>query len=464
MRWCSVLPAISNREARMDYLTTPEDRFAGLPDYPWPAHVLRNAATAGLGLAYLDEGPHDAQHVFLCLHGNPTWSYLYRKMLPVFLASGARVVAPDFLGFGRSDKPLAETDHTFDLHRASLLALIEALDLRHITLVVQDWGGVFGLTLPMAMPERFERLLVMNTGFGIGRVTEGFRAWRAFSNSRPDLDVAGLLLRSEPTLSPAEASAYGAPFPDVRYKAAVRAFPNLVPDGDEAPGAALSRQAMRWFASHWRGQSFMAVGIKDPVMGWDVMQAMRAAIPGCPEPLRVDDGGHFVQEHGQRVARAALDAWGGARSGVALERPAFVQLVEVVLDAGAFALEEVRHRTGELRVGQPVRRPGLHRQQAARHLVFALRAAFEALVALRNAPGQRLVVAGLEMQAGHVLGGTPVAAEGGTAWRVDRDQRRGDAFAGAPRSEHQPVLRHRGGHAGEEVARQVGRRMVGAVG
>ena len=296
----------------MDALRTPPERFDHLPGFAAVAHGFASDATAGLRMAYLDEGPRDSTRVFLCLHGNPSWSYLYRKMIPVFAVSGGRVVAPDLLGFGRSDKPVHEADHSFAFHRDSLIALVEHLDLRHVTLVVQDWGGLFGLTLPMQAPERFERLLVMNTGFGTGRVTEGFRAWRTFSNSKPDLDVGNLFRRSEPTLSAAECAAYDAPFPDARYKAALRAFPNLVPDGDDAPGAAVSREAMQWFATQWQGSSFMAVGMKDPVMGIDAMLSLRKAIRGCPEPLRIDEGGHFVQEHGERIAHAALVHWGGA--------------------------------------------------------------------------------------------------------------------------------------------------------
>jgi pimeloyl-ACP methyl ester carboxylesterase len=295
----------------MQALTTPAERFGGLPGFPWPLRRWAGDATRGLALAYLDEGPADADRVFLCLHGNPSWAYLYRKMVPVFLASGGRVVAPDFIGFGRSDKPVLEADHSFDFHRTSLLRFVEALDLRRVTLVVQDWGGLFGLTLPMEMPGRFERLLVMNTGFGTGQVTDGFRAWRAFSNSRPDLDVGALFRRSEPTLDAGEIAAYDAPFPDARYKAALRAFPNLVPDGADAPGAAVSRAAQAWFETTWRGASFMAIGMKDPVMGEPAMLALRRSIPGCPEPMRVPDGGHFVQEHGAAIAEAALASWGG---------------------------------------------------------------------------------------------------------------------------------------------------------
>ena len=289
--------------------TTSRERFHDLPGFPWPARHWQSAATGNLTLSYVDAGPADADHVFLCLHGNPTWGYLYRKMMPVFLESGARVVVPDLIGFGRSDKPLREGDHSFDFHRGSLLGLVEALDLRAITLVVQDWGGLLGLTLPMANPERYARLLLMNTAFATGNVTEGFRNWRAFSNSRPDLDVGALLRRGEPTLSDGEIAAYDAPFPDTRCKAALRAFPNLVPDGVDAPGAALSRLAEAWFRDRWHGQSFMAIGMKDPVMGEEAMLSLYRAIPRCPEPLRVEEAGHFVQEHGELIARAALEHW-----------------------------------------------------------------------------------------------------------------------------------------------------------
>src|SRR6185436_5169000 len=161
-----------------------------------------------------------------------TWSFLYRRMIPVFTGAGFRVVAPDLFGFGRSDKPSDDAAYTFDFHRNALRALIDELDLRNITLVCQDWGGLLGLTLPMAMPERFARLLVMNTGFGTGDtpLTEGFLAWRAFNNRSPDMDIAGLMKRSTAGLSDAEAAAYAAPYPDARYKSGVRRFPNLVPD------------------------------------------------------------------------------------------------------------------------------------------------------------------------------------------------------------------------------------------
>jgi haloalkane dehalogenase/tRNA(adenine34) deaminase len=154
-------------------------------------------------------------------------------MVPVFLAAGDRVVAPDFLGFGRSDKPRDEAAYTFDFHRDTLLGLIERLDLRNIVLVVQDWGGLIGLTLPMADPRRCRALLAMNTALRTGDqpLSEGFLAWRAFSNRSPDMDIAGLMRRACPHLSDGEARAYGAPFPDASYKAGVRRFPIWCPTG-----------------------------------------------------------------------------------------------------------------------------------------------------------------------------------------------------------------------------------------
>ena len=296
----------------MDKLRTPDERFDHLPGYPFAPHYSEALpGFPGLRLHWIDEGPPDASQVFLCLHGQPTWSYLYRRMIPVFTGAGHRVVAPDFFGFGRSDKPIDEGAYGFDFHRNSIMALIEALDLAHITLVCQDWGGLLGFTVPLAMPRRFHRLLVMNTAFATGDepLTDGFVAWRAWSNANPDMAVGRLLRRSCPHLTEAEAAAYDVPFPDQRYKAGVRRFPNMVPDRRDAPGAELSRRARAWWTAEWQGTSFMAVGGADPVLGEPVMRRLRLAIRGCPEPLVLPEAGHFVQEWGDQVARAALDAF-----------------------------------------------------------------------------------------------------------------------------------------------------------
>ncbi len=287
----------------MKVLRTPDERFAHLPGFPWEPHY---AQVDGLRMHYVDAGPRDAAVTALCLHGQPSWAYLYRKMIPVFAAAGLRVVAPDWFGFGRSDKPEDDAWYTFERHRDSMLRFVEQLDLRNLMLVVQDWGGLLGLTLPLQQPERYTRLLVMNTGLGTGTVTEGFKQWRAYANSQPDMAIGKLLQRANPGMTAEEAAAYDAPFPDVRYKAGVRRFPNLVPDHEQAPGAALSRQAAQFWSERWSGDSFMAIGMLDPVLGAPAMQSLRRLIRGCPEPLQVADGGHFVQERGEAIAAAAL--------------------------------------------------------------------------------------------------------------------------------------------------------------
>lgn len=293
-------------------LRTPDDRFAALPGYAFAPHYRDDLpGYEGLRVHYLDEGPRDAAVTFLCLHGQPAWSYLYRKMIPVFAGAGHRVIAPDLLGFGRSDKPVDEAVYTFAFHRGMLCALVEALDLRNLVLVCQDWGGILGLTIPPAMPERFTRLLVMNTTIPVGEpVSEGFVRWREFNRSRPDLDIAGLFQRSQPDILPQEAAAYAAPFPDARYKAGVRRFPELVMTDPGMTGIAEARRARDWWANEWHGPSFMAVGMTDPVLGPEVMARLRAGIRGCPAPLEIPDGGHFVQEKGETIARAALRAFG----------------------------------------------------------------------------------------------------------------------------------------------------------
>ena len=292
-----------------EILRTPEDRFDGLPGFGFaPRYVENLPGYDGLRMHYVDEGRREAR-VFLCLHGQPTWSYLYRHMLPVFVAAGHRVIAPDLFGFGRSDKPVDEAVYTFTWHRSSLLRLIEKLALNDIVLVVQDWGGLLGLTLPMELTSRVTGLLVMNTTLGTGDVplNQGFLDWRDWSNKNPDMDIAKLMRRACPHLTPLQAAAYGLPFPDQRYKAGVRRFPNLVPDHPEADGAALSRQARDYLRGQWSGKSFMAVGMQDPVLGPPVMAALRADIRRCPMPMEVKQGGHFLQEWGEPIARAALE-------------------------------------------------------------------------------------------------------------------------------------------------------------
>ncbi len=287
-------------------LRTPDDHFINLPGYPFQPYYLEHKN--GLRMHYLDEGLRDAgAPVFLCLHGQPSWSYLYRKMIPILGAHG-RVIAPDLFGFGRSDKPVDEDVYTIEFHRNSLIELIETLNLQNITLVCQDWGGLLGLTIPYQMPKRFKRLIVMNTAFPTGEESlgRGFEAWKMLNRSQPDLDVAMLFKRTTSILTSAEAAAYGTPFPDINYKAGVRRFPELVPTSPQSPGAKYGQAGRDWFRDEWQGQSFMAIGGSDPVITTAMMLSLRQNIRNCPVPLIIPDAGHFVQEWGEQVCHAAL--------------------------------------------------------------------------------------------------------------------------------------------------------------
>ncbi len=289
-------------------LRTPETRFAKLPGFPYEPHYAQDLrGYEDLRMHYVDEGPRDGP-VALCLHGQPTWSYLYRRMIPLLTAAGYRVIAPDLFGFGRSDKPFEAATYTFDFHRGSLQALVEHLDLKDILIVVQDWGGLLGLTLPMDAPERYSKLLIMNTAFATfdGPLPAGFLAWRAWANANPDMAIGKLIRRGATHLTDAEAAAYDAPFPSVDYKAGVQRFPNLVPDHAGAAGVALSIRARDWWQTKWRGRSFMAIGGADPVFNEASMKALAGHINGCPQPLVIPEAGHFVQEWGAKIVPAAL--------------------------------------------------------------------------------------------------------------------------------------------------------------
>src|SRR5688572_18773400 len=300
---------IAGHPLREDALRTPDARFADLPDYSWePRYVSDLPSLDGFRMHYLDEGPTDAPLTWLCLHGNPAWSYLYRKMTPVFLAAGHRVVVPDLVRFGRSDTPKRESTHSFSWHRDVLLEFVERLDLRKVVLTVQDWGGLLGLTLPMAAPDRYRGLLVMNTALATGDapLSPGFLAWREMCAKTPEFDVARLFARGNPQMTLEECAAYNAPFPDRGHRAALRAFPAMVPEKPDDDGAGASRLAREFWSSQWTGQTLMAVGAQDPVLGPPVMKGLQQIIRGCPESMVLQQAGHFIQEHGEEIARAAV--------------------------------------------------------------------------------------------------------------------------------------------------------------
>jgi tRNA(adenine34) deaminase len=291
------------------HVRTADECFDALPGYAWQArYTTALPALSGLRLHYLDEGPLDAPVTWLCLHGNPAWSYLYRHMIPVFLAAGHRVLAPDMPGFGRSDKPIDVGQHRFSWHRQVLMEFVEAMDLQRVNLVVQDWGGLLGLTLPMAAPARYTGLLVMNTYLATAEapLPEGFLNWRAMCRDKPDFAISRLFSRGNPHLTAAECAAYDAPFPSMTYRAATQAFPELVPGHPAADGVSASREAAVFWRERWQGRSMMAIGAQDPVFTPAAMERLRQQIRGCPRPMLIADGGHFVQEHGKQIAVEAL--------------------------------------------------------------------------------------------------------------------------------------------------------------
>lgn len=297
-----------------EVLRTPDERFVDLPDYEFPPNYVDDLpGYEGLRGHYLDLGPNDASRTFLCLHGEPSWAYLYRKMIPTLLHSGARVIVPDFFGFGRSDKPIEDAVYTFNFHRNYLLRLVERLDLRAITLVVQDWGGTLGMTLPVdaAFRARLSRLFIMNTLLPIGEpLGPHYYAWRDLVRSTPVLPVGEWIRHDAPALTEAEVAAYDAPFPDRRYQAGARVFPELAMVDPEMEGVAEARAAAIFWSEEWSGPTFMAYGSRHPDGG--EMEKLRSKICGCPSALVLPQAGHFVQEVGAPLAEAALRAFGDA--------------------------------------------------------------------------------------------------------------------------------------------------------
>jgi tRNA(adenine34) deaminase len=298
---------------RQDALRTPDERFENLPDYAFaPNYFTDLPSLDGLRLHYLDEGGNGEpdQKIALMLHGNPGWSYLYRKIIPRYVTAGYRVIAPDLIGFGRSDKPKRTAAHSFEFHRNVLLDLVAWLDLSRITLVVQDWGGLLGLTLPYAEPARYDNLVVMNTLLATGDapLPEGFVQWREWVRSKPQFAVSGLFKRSCKHLSEAEALAYDAPFADAGMRASLEAFPQMVPRDETSEGAAISREAARFWREDFSGKAVMIIGASDPVFTESMMRRFAEQIRGMQSVHVIAEAGHFVQEWHDEVSTLSLAA------------------------------------------------------------------------------------------------------------------------------------------------------------
>jgi len=286
----------------MKILRTPDERFEGLASlgYGFPPHYVEVDA---LRIHYVDEGPRDAKPV-LMLHGEPTWSFLYRKMIPA-LSAGGRVVAPDYFGFGRSDKPTRIEDYSYDVHYRSIEHLAEELDLRATTVVVQDWGGPIGLRLAVEHPERVDRLVILNTGIGAGRAPSP--EWLRFRDfvRRVGTDlVAGQLVRLSCVSGPSDGvlAAYDAPFPAPEAKAGVLAFPELVPTEVDHPSAAAMLE-VRDALSRWEKPTLVLFSDSDPIFSPAAAERLASRIPGAGPAEIVEGAGHFLQEDkGEEIA------------------------------------------------------------------------------------------------------------------------------------------------------------------
>lgn len=281
-------------------LRTPESHFHNISDYPFEAHYLTitDQILGDLRLHYVDTGPKDAQPVIM-MHGEPSWSFLYRHMIERVAAAGFRVIAPDLIGFGRSDKPAQTSDYTYTRHVNWMQQWLDQMNLSNAVLFCQDWGGLIGLRLVAAQPDLFSGVVAANTFLptGEGKVSKAFDAWREFSKTTPEFKVGKIIQGATVTdLSPDIVSAYDAPYPDESYKAGARIFPSLVPTSVDMDGAADNIEAWKTLKK-WQKPFLTCFSDQDPVTG-GLDKHFHAMIPGCTGQAHrtVKGGGHFLQE------------------------------------------------------------------------------------------------------------------------------------------------------------------------
>jgi len=290
----------------MPVIRTLDDRFSKLPDFSFAPHYIE---VNGLLIHYVDEGKGET---ILCLHGEPSWSFLYRKMITA-MSRKHRVIAMDFAGFGRSDKFTEREAYTFKMHLDTLMGFIKAMDLEQVTVVVQDWGGLIGLAAVAHIPERFARLVIMNTGLptGKGKPSEAFLAWRKYAETHPDMQIGQSILGGvahPENISKEVVAAYEAPFPDVNYKAGAAVWPLLVPISPDDPASAEMQHA-REVLSKWNKPALVMFSDKDPITGGGE-KFFRSLIPTAKDQpeIMIKDAGHFLQEEkGEEISQHILD-------------------------------------------------------------------------------------------------------------------------------------------------------------
>ena len=290
--------------AATDVFRTPDERFEDLPGYDFAPNYVD---VDGLRMHYLDEGPSDGRPV-VCFHGEPSWAYLYRKMVGPFVDAGHRVIVPDYAGFGRSDKPTDRGWYTFNRHSELVDRVLGGLDLREAIVVVQDWGGAIGLRWATENADRVAALSISNTGLFTGRVSRGFIAWRDFAERNPDLPVGFVIQSATATEVPDDIiAAYDAPFPNVESKAGAAQFPLLVPTSQDAPGAAVMR-GIADELSRWQKPALVAFSDQDQIFPYPKAgQVFCDLIPTAGEQVRIEGASHFLQEdRGERLAEEVI--------------------------------------------------------------------------------------------------------------------------------------------------------------
>jgi haloalkane dehalogenase len=289
----------------MDVFRTPDERFQDLPGYDYEPNYVE---VDGLRLHHIDEGTGST---VLCFHGEPDWSYLYRTMLDPLVANGHRVVVPDLVGFGRSDKPTDQDWYTYERHVESVTRHLDQIDLQDVTVVVQDWGGPIGLRWAVEHDAQVGRLVILNTGLFTGRVSKGFRAWRDFAERTPDLPI-GMIMQgaTKSDLAPEVVAAYEAPFPTPESKAGAQKFPLLVPMTPEEPGV-MEMLAVQESLSRWDKPALVAFSDGDPVFPYpQAGEVFTDMIPSAGEQVRIEGAAHFLQEdRGPVIVEAMLAAF-----------------------------------------------------------------------------------------------------------------------------------------------------------